>query len=119
VAIDDTKGTGYHDTGAIYDLVKPRRQAIRPPGEWNHVLIRCDRNLIDITLNGDHVTHMDLDQFTEPSKRPDGTTHKFTGIAYKDFPRSGYIGLQDHGRPVWFKNIKLLPLRGKDGAPGQ
>ena len=28
----------------------------------------------------------------------------------KDFPRKGYIGLQDHGYNVWFKNIKLKEL---------
>ena len=28
VAIDDTRGAGYHDTGAIYDLAKPKKQAI-------------------------------------------------------------------------------------------
>jgi hypothetical protein len=108
VQILDTKEAGYWDTGAIYDLVKPKKNAMKPAGEWNHAVIRCDKNLIDVTLNGEHVTHMDLDQFTQPNKRPDGTTHKFTGIAYKDFPRKGYIGLQDHGSPVWFKNIKLL-----------
>ena len=31
-------------------------------------------------------------------------------VAYKDHPRTGYIGLQDHGSPCWFKNIKLRPL---------
>src|SRR5262245_33821301 len=25
VAIDDTRGAGYHDTGALYDLVKPKK----------------------------------------------------------------------------------------------
>ena len=32
-------------------------------------------------------------------------------IAYKEHPRSGYIGLQDHGSPCWFKNIKIKPLK--------
>jgi hypothetical protein len=32
-------------------------------------------------------------------------------VAYRNHPRSGYIGLQDHGAPVWFKNIKLKPLK--------
>jgi hypothetical protein len=27
--------------------------------------------------------------------------------------RSGHIGLQDHGSPCWYKNIKLLPLNIK------
>ena len=31
-------------------------------------------------------------------------------MAVKDFPRTGYIGLQDHGNNVWFKNVKLLKL---------
>ena len=32
-------------------------------------------------------------------------------IAFKDHPRKGYIGLQDHGSNCWYKNIKLLPLK--------
>ena len=60
-------------------------------------------------LNGDNVTRMDVDQFTQPNLRPDGTKHKFD-IAYKDHPRKGYIGLQDHGADCWYKNIKLKPL---------
>ncbi len=110
IAIDDTAGAGYHDTGAIYDLVKPSRNAMKPIGEWNHIEIACHKNLIEVALNGEKVTRMDLDQFTEPYKRPDGTQHKFD-IAYKDHPRRGYIGLQDHGSPCWFKNIKLRPLK--------
>ncbi len=112
VAVDDTRGTGYHDTGAIYDLVRPTNNAMRPPGEWNQVVIVCNRNLITVEINGEAVTRMDLDRFTQPGKRPDGSEHKFTGIVYKDFPRRGYIGLQDHGSPCWYKNIKLLPLGG-------
>lgn len=113
VAIDDRKGAGYHDTGAIYDLVKPMKQAMKPAGEWNHVVITSRDNLITVALNDELVTRMDCDQFTEPGRRPDGTKHKFTGIVYKDFPRSGYIGLQDHGSPCWFKNIRILPLDTK------
>jgi hypothetical protein len=110
IAIDDTApGAGYHDTGAIYDLVKPAKNAMKPVGEWNHIEITSNHGLIEVNLNGEHVTHADLNQFTEPNKRPDGSTHKFD-IAYKDHPQRGYIGLQDHGSPCWFKNIKLRPL---------
>jgi hypothetical protein len=109
IAVDDTRTAGYHDTGAIYDLVKPARNAMKPAGEWNHVVIRCDRNVISVNLNGDEVTRADLDQFTQPFLRPDGTRHKFD-IAYKNHPRKGYIGLQDHGADCWYKNIKLKPL---------
>jgi hypothetical protein len=109
VAIDDTTEAGFHDTGAIYDLVKPLKNAMKPVGEWNHMVIVCDKNLISIELNGAAVTKMDLDQWTEKNKRPDGTEHKFD-VVYKDHPRHGYIGLQDHGGDCWYKNIKLKPL---------
>jgi hypothetical protein len=66
--------------------------------------------LIEVELNGEKVTRMDLDQWTKPNERPDGTKHKFD-IAYKDHPRKGYLGLQDHGSPCWFKNIKIKPLK--------
>jgi hypothetical protein len=110
VAIDDTAGAGYHDTGALYDLVKPAKAMRRPTGEWNHLVVTCDRNLIEVELNGEKVTRMDLDQWTRPNLRPDGSRHKFD-IAYKDHPRKGYLGLQGHGSPCWFKNIKIKPLK--------
>ncbi len=109
VQILDSTATGYYDTGAIYDLSKPRKQAMKPVGEWNHIEIKCNKNLIDVLLNGEHVNHIDLDLFTQPYLRPDGTKHKF-GFAYKYHPRLGYLGLQDHGANCWFKNIKLKPL---------
>lgn len=109
VAIDDTVTAGFHDTGAIYDLVRPRENAMKPAGEWNHMEITCERNIIRVRLNGRNVSDMDLDQWTHPNKRPDGSDHKFD-VAYKDHPRRGYIGLQDHGGNVWYRNIKLLPL---------
>lgn len=109
IAIDDTQSAGFHDTGAIYDLVKPKRNAMRPVGDWNQIVVTCRDNLIEIELNSEPVTRMDLDQWTEKNKRPDGSDHKFD-IAYKDHPRKGYIGLQDHGGECWYKNIKLLPL---------
>jgi hypothetical protein len=109
IAVDDTPGAGYHDTGAIYDLVKPTKNAMKPIGEWNHFVITCAKNLITVELNGEKVTRMDLDEFTQPHRRPDGSEHKFD-IAYKDHPRKGYIGLQDHGQDCWYKNIKLRPL---------
>jgi Domain of Unknown Function (DUF1080) len=109
IAIDDTRTSGYHDTGAVYDLVAPAVNAMRPVGEWNHIEVTCDGPKIAVVLNGRAVTAMDLDAWTTLNRRPDGSPHKFD-IAFKDHPRHGYIGLQDHGAPCWFKNIKLRPL---------
>jgi len=110
IQILDSGTAGYHDTGAIYDLVKPVKNAMKPVGRWNHMVITCDKSIITVELNGENVNRIDLDEWPEPNKRPDGSTHKFD-FAFKTHPRRGYIGLQDHGRDCWFKNIKLLPLK--------
>jgi len=34
--------------------------------------------------------------------------------AVKDFARKGQLGFQDHGHKVWYKNVKLLPLKIKE-----
>ena len=60
-------------------------------------------------MNGERIIDMDLDLWTEPHKNPDGTDNKFN-TAYKDMPRQGFIGLQDYGQPVWFRNIKIKEL---------
>ena len=109
VAIDDTTGAGFHDTGAIYDLVKASTNAMKLPGQWNRLQVTCDKNLMSVELNGVRVSRIDLDEWTTKNERPDGSYHKFD-VAYKDHHRSGYIGLQDHGADCWFKNIKLKPL---------
>jgi len=28
-----------------------------------------------------------------------------------DFARRGFLGVQDHGHKVWYKNVKLLELK--------
>jgi len=110
IALDDTATHGYHDAGALYDLVAPTKNALKPVGEWNHLVITCDQQRISAELNGEKVMQTDLAQFKEPYLRPDGSMHKFD-IAYNDHPLKGYFGLQDHGSPCWYKNIKLKPLK--------
>ena len=109
VQIEDSQTADYYDTGALYDLVKPSKNAMNPVGQWNHLRVECNKNLIDVVLNDVRVNHMDLDQWTTPYKRPDGTNDKFN-VAWKYHARTGYIGLQKHGGNCWFKNIKLKPL---------
>ena len=109
IAIDDT--TDGRLPRHRRDL-RPRQaevNAMKPVGEWNHIRITCDRDVIEVEVNGRRVSRMDLDEWTEPNKRPDGSAHKFD-VAYKDHPRTGYIGLQDHGSDCWYRNIKLRIL---------
>lgn len=98
-----------HVCGAMYDLLEPMTNVERPAGEWNHVKITCKDNLIDVILNGAHIIHMDVDKWTTPHKNPDGTVNKFDK-ALIDFPREGHIGFQDHGDPVWYRNVSIKVL---------
>ncbi|MGE3821395.1 MAG: DUF1080 domain-containing protein [Isosphaeraceae bacterium] len=110
IALDDTQGHGLHDTGAFYDLVAPRRNAQKPAGEWNHMTITAKGPNVEVILNGESVSAIDLDQWGEPGKRPDGSNHKFKGVTVKNLPRTGYFGFQDHGQDCWFKNVKIKVL---------
>ena len=107
VALDDTTGNGLHDPGALYDLVAPSANAQKPAGQWNHMTITAFGPKITIVLNGKEVATINLDEWNEPGKRPDGTSHKFRGVAIGKLPRIGYIGFQDHGSDCWFKNVKI------------
>jgi sugar phosphate isomerase/epimerase len=95
--------------GAIFDCLAPTKIAVRPPGEWNHYTITCKDNKIYVVLNGEQIINMDLNKWTQAHKNPDGTPNKFN-TAYKDMPRVGNIGLQYHGHPIWFRNIKIRTI---------
>jgi hypothetical protein len=110
VAIDDTTGTGMHDSGALYDLVATKENAQKPPGEWNHMTITAKGPKMAVSLNDKHVSTMNLDEWNEPGKRPDGSSHKFANVAIGKLPRAGYLGFQDHGSDCWFKNVKIKEL---------
>jgi len=106
---DTTNGSPRGACGAIYDCLAPSRNMARKPGEWNHYTITCKANKIYVVFNGEEIIDMDLNLWTEAHKNPDGTPNK-SHTAYKDMPRVGHIGLQDHGDPVWFRNIKIKPF---------
>ncbi len=96
--------------GAVYDCVIPTKNMIKSPGQWNRYTIACSANKINVVFNGEPIVDMDLNRWTEPHKNPDGTLNKFK-TAYKDMPRVGPIGIQDHGDPVWLRNIRIKLLK--------
>jgi len=100
---------GKHDCGALYDMVAPVKNVEKPVGEWNRMIITCYGPLISIELNGEKICEMNEDQFDKPRQNPDGTPNKYVN-AWKDMPRKGHIGLQDHGHRVWFKDVKIKVL---------
>ena len=107
VQILDTKTAGYYDTGAIYDLSKPSKNAMKPAGEWNHFDITCDKSIIEVVLNGAKVNDVALDFAHRAELRP-GRLRPCTAVAYRGDRRTG----ERSARPrslCWFKNVKTPP----------
>ena len=112
IQIMDTHGKakpGKHDCGALYDALAPSANAAKPAGEWNHMKLTVNGASVKVVLNGIQVIDADLDQWTTARKNPDGSRNKFR-TSLKELPRTGSVGLQYHGHPVWFRNIVLKPL---------
>jgi type 1 glutamine amidotransferase len=98
-----------HDCGAIYDCLAPAKNVVKAPGEWNTLRLAGRGPRIHVLMNGEPIIDMNLDEWKESGQNPDGTPNKFR-TAYKDMPRAGYIGFQDHGSPVWYRNVRIRPL---------
>jgi len=99
-----------HSVGAIYDLVAPTKNVAKKD-EWNHLVITAQGPKLKVELNGEPIAEMNLDEWKEGGKNPDGSVNKYK-TALKDFKREGHIGFQDHGAGVSYRNVKLKKLGG-------
>ena len=109
IQVENPGGPDKHSVGAIYDLVAPAKNAAKK-GEWNKYVITAKGPQIVVELNGEKVNEMNLDQWTEAGRNPDGSGNKYRK-ALKDFRREGHIGFQDHGHEVWYRNVRIKPLK--------
>ncbi len=104
----------YGEVGSIYNAKAPAKKMAKPVGEWNRFTITCRDNRMSLVFNGEEVWNVDLNDWKEPKKNPDGTPNKFA-TALKDFSRNGPIGLQGlHGKaqaPVWYRNLRIRELK--------
>jgi hypothetical protein len=111
---ENQDGAHYGMVGAIYNAQPPSKNMAKPVGEWNHFTITCQDSHVSLIFNGEEVWNVDLNNWTEPKKNPDGTPNKFPK-ALKDFSRNGPLGLQGlHGKaqaPVWYRNIRIKELK--------
>jgi hypothetical protein len=103
------KAPAVHHCGAVYDALAPRVNAERKPGEWNRMHVVAQGSKIEVTLNGQGVIDMEVERWSEPGKNPDGSKNKFAR-PLKEFPRRGFIGIQDHHKQVWFRNMRIREL---------
>lgn len=98
---------------AIFGHLAPSKSAVKKPGEWNHFTIRCVGKQIDVVLNGEHVTSMDMNKWTSAKTNPDGSEiPSWLSNPFNTLPTKGRIGFQGKhaGAPIWFRNIKVKTL---------
>jgi hypothetical protein len=98
-----------HLAGSLYDMIAADPKTVKPAGEWNNIVISVNNGKVTHIQNGVKVVEYELwtpkwDEMVAKSK-------------FKSFPgfkegisKEGLIGLQDHGYPVWFRNIKIREL---------
>ncbi len=96
-----------HRAGAAYDLVVPPDNVAKPVGQWNSARIVAKGPKIELYLNGTLTAK--LDQSSEEWRNLLAKS-KFKTFPYFAKSPRGRIVLQDHGDPVWFKNLKIRPL---------
>jgi len=65
----------------------------KPAGEWNFMRVIARGSLLKVHLNGEQVVDVNLENTSR-----------------SDRPAKGYVGLQNRGLPVWFRNVKIEEL---------
>jgi hypothetical protein len=99
---------GNRKAGSLYDLIPAKPQNTKPVGQWNKVDITVYQGTVVFNQNGANVVEFHL--WTDDWKK------MVTNSKFKDWEwflntaKEGYIGLQDHGNDVWFRNIKIKVL---------
>ena len=102
-------GSPLTSAGSNYGLDPAPRGVVRPAGEWNEARI---------VKRGDHVEHwLNGEKIVEYELGSEEWNEKVAASKFAEWPeygtaRRGHIGLQDHGDPVWFRNIRIRVLEG-------
>jgi len=93
---DDPKRPIWNGTsGGLYPDKPPIKRAAKPAGEWNHFEIHVNKGVITVITNGEKT----IDRFEKEWKTNEGT-----------------IGFQNHGTPIFYKNIYIKKLPAGVGA---
>jgi hypothetical protein len=95
-------------TGADYAMhPAPAEKTLHPVGEWNSSRIVFTPEKVEHWLNGELLfSFVPWDEAWEAQKNSDKWK---TSPDYGKY-KSGYIALQDHSSPIWFRNIKIRKL---------
>ena len=83
-------------TGSIYFEQAVSKRVTKPAGEWQSMKVRAEGPNIQVVLNGEQIINANLIQYLDNAPNHPGL-----------LKRSGYIGLQNHGDRVDFRNINI------------
>lgn len=94
--------------GGLYELYPPLDKPINPPGEWNQTRVVMKGNHGEHWLNGRRILAFEIGS-DDWNKRV--AASKFA--VYPNYGKldRGYIGLQDHGDRVQYRNIRIRPMQ--------
>jgi hypothetical protein len=98
---------GNRKAASLYDLIPADPQNTKPYGEWNEAEIMVYQGTVVHRQNGEDVVeyHLGTDDWKEMINNS-----KFSEFEEFGKYRNGYIGLQDHGNDVWYRNVKIKEL---------
>ncbi|WP_286233543.1 3-keto-disaccharide hydrolase [Thalassotalea sediminis] len=96
-----------HLSGSLYDMISSPANSHKVAGKWNKIRIRLENGHLQVWQN--NVKTADI---TIGSKRWQSLVAKSKFATWQGFGQQtkGFIGLQDHGDVVAFKNIKIKEL---------
>ena len=94
---------------SLYFCMQPSEDATAPVGEWNQGRIVCKGTVIQHWLNGKKVVGFD---YTDPKYAFHVNLLKQRGGDLTK--RGGRLTLQDHGDPVWYRNLRWRALGAED-----
>lgn len=102
---------------SLYDMIPAKPQNSNPFGEWNTGKIMVYKGTVVHGQNGENVLeyHLWTQQWTDLLQNSKFSQENWP-LAFELLnnvggpDREGYIGLQDHGDDVWFRNIRVKVL---------
>jgi len=107
--INKDKLEPWQKAGADYAMYTPdlKNKVLHPAGEWNSSRIKYTNEKVEHYLNEKLILSFVPNSDDWKKRKVEGK--------WKDYPEygskpKGFIGLQDHDSPIWFKNIKIKKL---------